>query len=162
MNKMSWLLYLGFAADVIADVLIAVSLCTILLRSKTGIKSTDSKVSFIMAFTVNTGLLTSICALACLITYAIWPQRFIFLGIYFAQSKLYVNALLGSLNARGNIGQSQAGTTMIVPGTSLGTRSIAFNDLDLIEIGTTVERKTFSDGRDLSHHDSSAGSETNH
>ncbi|KAF4618494.1 hypothetical protein D9613_010036 [Agrocybe pediades] len=33
-------------------------------------------------------------------TYAIWPQRFIFMGLYFALSKLYVNSLLASLNAR--------------------------------------------------------------
>ncbi|PPQ86086.1 hypothetical protein CVT25_003151 [Psilocybe cyanescens] len=144
MNKMSWLLYLGFAADVVADILIAVSLCTILLRSKTGIKSTDSKLSFILAFTVNTGFLTSICALACLITYAIWPQRFVFLGIYFAQSKLYVNALLASLNARGNLRQDNVKSSMMMP-SALATRSIAFNDLDLIEIGfdTTAMRKTF-------------------
>ncbi|KDR74137.1 hypothetical protein GALMADRAFT_605176 [Galerina marginata CBS 339.88] len=135
LNKMSWLLYLGFAADVIADILIAVSLCTILLNSRTGIKSTDSKLSFILAFTVNTGLLTSICALACLITYAIWPQRFIFLGIYFAQSKLYVNALLASLNARGNLGGQKLQTSDIP--TSFGARQMAFSNLELIEIGTT-------------------------
>ncbi|KAH9474978.1 hypothetical protein JR316_0012077 [Psilocybe cubensis] len=65
-----------------------------------GIKRTDSILKIMMAFSINTGLLTSICAVACLVTYAIWPQRFIFMGLYFALSKLYVNSLLASLNAR--------------------------------------------------------------
>ncbi|KAF9524763.1 hypothetical protein CPB83DRAFT_886020 [Crepidotus variabilis] len=103
MNEASWMLYASFATAVTADTLVAVSLCSLLIRSRTGFKRTDDVVSFLMAFTINTGLLTSICAIACFVTYAIWPQKFIFMGIYFALSKLYVNSLLASLNARSSL-----------------------------------------------------------
>ncbi|KAF4622248.1 hypothetical protein D9613_009607 [Agrocybe pediades] len=100
MATVDYLLYISFAAAVASDSLVAISLCSLLFWSRTGIKRTDSILTILMAFTINTGLLTSICAMACLITYAIWPQRFIFMGLYFALSKLYVNSLLASLNAR--------------------------------------------------------------
>ncbi|KIM34900.1 hypothetical protein M413DRAFT_32922 [Hebeloma cylindrosporum] len=130
MNKASFMLYTSFGCAVVADTLIAVSLCTLLVRSRTGFKrygysytpifidlylssSTDSIVTMLMAFTINTGLLTSLGAIACFVTYAIWPQRFIFMGIYFALSKLYINSLLASLNARGSLrGQSYEASTM--------------------------------------------------
>ncbi|KAF8968560.1 hypothetical protein BDZ97DRAFT_1727027 [Flammula alnicola] len=113
MNEASAMLYASFGAAVVADTTIAVSLCTLLIRSRTGFKETDSIVTKLMAFSINTGLLTSIAAIACFVTYAIWPQRFIFLGIYFALSKLYVNSLLASLNARSALrGNSYEVTTM--------------------------------------------------
>ncbi|KAF8968561.1 hypothetical protein BDZ97DRAFT_1799051 [Flammula alnicola] len=103
MAQASVYLYVSFGAGVVADSLVAISLCVLLFKSRTGLQRTDSILTILMAFSINTGLLTSICALACLITYAIWPQRFIFMGIYFALSKLYVNSLLASLNARGTL-----------------------------------------------------------
>ncbi|KAF9552153.1 hypothetical protein CPC08DRAFT_302520 [Agrocybe pediades] len=87
MATVDYLLYISFAAAVASDSLVAISLCSLLFWSRTGIKRTDSILTILMAFTINTGLLTSICAMACLITYAIWPQRFIFMGLYFALSK---------------------------------------------------------------------------
>ncbi|KAF9471997.1 hypothetical protein BDN70DRAFT_515464 [Pholiota conissans] len=103
MNEASYMLYASFATAVVADTLVAVSLCTLLIQSRTGFRRTDSIVTKLMAFSINTGLLTSIAAIACFVTYAIWPQRFIFMGIYFALSKLYVNSLLASLNARSSL-----------------------------------------------------------
>ncbi|KJA22397.1 hypothetical protein HYPSUDRAFT_656476 [Hypholoma sublateritium FD-334 SS-4] len=100
LNEVSFMLYASFGTAVLVDSLIAVSLCILLVRNRTGFKQTDSVVSRLMLFTINTGLLTSIAAVACFVTYAIWPQRFIFMGIYFALSKLYANSLLASLNAR--------------------------------------------------------------
>jgi len=103
LNGVSFFLYTSFAAAVVADTLVAISLCTLLFNSRTGIKRTDSVVKVMMAFIINTGLLTSVCAMGCLVTYAIWPQKFIFMGLYFALSKLYVNSLLASLNARASL-----------------------------------------------------------
>ncbi|KAF9524786.1 hypothetical protein CPB83DRAFT_819631 [Crepidotus variabilis] len=100
LNHVSILLYLSFAAAVIADLTVAISLCILFFRSRTGIKRTDSILSLLMAFSINTGLLTSLFAIACFVTYALWPSRFVFLGLYFPLSKLYVNSLFASLNAR--------------------------------------------------------------
>ncbi|KAF8180840.1 hypothetical protein BJ912DRAFT_1062286 [Pholiota molesta] len=103
MNEASFMLYASFGSAVVVDTLIAASLCTLLIQSRTGFKRTDSIVTKLMAFSINTGILTSIAAIACFVTYAIWPQSFIFMGIYFALSKLYVNSLLASLNARSSL-----------------------------------------------------------
>ncbi|KAF8180851.1 hypothetical protein BJ912DRAFT_618796 [Pholiota molesta] len=102
-NTVSIYLYVSFAAAVVADSIVAISLCILLHQSRTGLKRTDSLLTILMIFIINTGLLTSICALVCLITYAIWPFKFIFMGFYFALSKLYVNSLLASLNARSSL-----------------------------------------------------------
>ncbi|KDR71512.1 hypothetical protein GALMADRAFT_102487 [Galerina marginata CBS 339.88] len=118
MNEAAAMLYTSLGSAVIADTMVAVSLCILLIKSRTGFKRTDSLVTTLMVFSINTGLLTSISAIACFVTYAIWPQRFIFMGIYFALSKLYVNSLLASLNARSTLrGQSYAMST-IPPGAS--------------------------------------------
>ncbi|KDR71513.1 hypothetical protein GALMADRAFT_253823 [Galerina marginata CBS 339.88] len=103
LNEVSYLLYISFAIGVVADLLVAITLCVLLFNNRTGIKRTDSILTILMAFSINTGLLTSFCAMACLITYAIWPQGFIFMALYFALSKLYVNSLLASLNARNSL-----------------------------------------------------------
>jgi len=56
-----------------------------------------------MVYTVQTGLLTSVASLGCVIAYAISPNTYIFLAIYFPLSKLYINALLATLNARDTV-----------------------------------------------------------
>ncbi|KJA15860.1 hypothetical protein HYPSUDRAFT_207529 [Hypholoma sublateritium FD-334 SS-4] len=100
LDTFSVYLYITFSAAALADTLIAVSLCVLLYRSRTGIEQTDSLLTTLIVMTINTGLLTSIFALLCLITYSIWPLKFIYVGMYFSLNKLYVNSLLGSLNAR--------------------------------------------------------------
>lgn len=96
----SWMLYASLGGAVAADLMIALSLCYLLMRNRTGFKRTDSLVTTLLVYAVNTGLLTSVCATACFITYTVWPQDFIFMGIYFSLGKMYLNAMLASLNAR--------------------------------------------------------------
>ncbi|KAJ8692338.1 hypothetical protein PTI98_009661 [Pleurotus ostreatus] len=72
----SWLLYSALGSAVFADVFIAATLCFFLSTRRTGFKSTDNLVNTMMVYSINTGLLTSVCAMACFITYAIWPQDF--------------------------------------------------------------------------------------
>ncbi|KAJ7589048.1 hypothetical protein C8J56DRAFT_30161 [Mycena floridula] len=97
--EFTWVLYVGFILSVVADWAIAMVLCYYLYRSRSGIKSTDSLISVLMAYTINIGLLTSVCFLACFITYAVM-KNYVFLALYFPISKLYVNSLLATLNAR--------------------------------------------------------------
>ncbi|KAK7680559.1 hypothetical protein QCA50_016341 [Cerrena zonata] len=102
--ELAWLLYLGLALVVVVDAFIAISLCIYLWQSRTGFSMrTDSLVALLMVYTVNTGLLTSIFSLACFITYAAMPKNYIFLALYFPLSKLYINALLATLNARDSL-----------------------------------------------------------
>ncbi|KAF8813505.1 hypothetical protein BYT27DRAFT_6374264 [Phlegmacium glaucopus] len=109
----SWLLYTALGGGVCADVLIAASLCVLLDHSRTGFKSTDSLVNILMLYTINTGLLTSVCAMACFVTFSIWPSQFVFIGIYFVLAKLYLNSVLAVLNTREFLRSRNSGVTTI-------------------------------------------------
>ncbi|KAF9535375.1 hypothetical protein CPB83DRAFT_801692 [Crepidotus variabilis] len=103
LGSVSYLVYIGSAAEVAADLTVAISLSLLLLNSRTGIKRTDSLINILIACIINTGLLTSFCAIGCLLTYTIWPNTLIFLGCYLSLSKLYLNSLLASLIARSSL-----------------------------------------------------------
>ncbi|CDO70152.1 hypothetical protein BN946_scf185009.g3 [Trametes cinnabarina] len=45
----------------------------------------------------------SLCAIGALVSYAVSPTKFIYFAFYFVLSKLYVNSLLATLNARGSL-----------------------------------------------------------
>ncbi|KAJ8590748.1 hypothetical protein M405DRAFT_932601 [Rhizopogon salebrosus TDB-379] len=91
-------LYLGTIASV--DVLYACSLWYLLATSRTGFSSTDSFVVSLIAYTINTGCLTSIVSMADLITAVAMPRNFIFLAIQLIVAKVYINSFLALLNAR--------------------------------------------------------------
>jgi hypothetical protein len=50
------------------DVLIAAMLCTMLHVQRTGFKKSDTMINKLMIFVVNTGLLTSVCAVMSLVS----------------------------------------------------------------------------------------------
>ncbi|KAF9468824.1 hypothetical protein BDZ94DRAFT_1152791, partial [Collybia nuda] len=79
-----------------ADVLIAASLCYFLQCSRTGFKKSDTMISKLILFTVSTGLLTSICAIASLVSILFWGDTLIYVAFYF----MYSNSVLATLNAR--------------------------------------------------------------
>ncbi|TBU23947.1 hypothetical protein BD311DRAFT_672889 [Dichomitus squalens] len=117
-SKIADILYVSFGAGVVADVLIAGALCTILARCKTGFRKTDSVVRTLIMYSINTGLLTSLCALSCLITYATMPNNFIFIAFYFVLPKLFLNSLLATLNAREALRDAGAGDVVSIPLTN--------------------------------------------
>ncbi|KIJ70461.1 hypothetical protein HYDPIDRAFT_23564 [Hydnomerulius pinastri MD-312] len=82
------------------DVLIAIFLCTLLQNSRTGFRRSDTMINKLIVFSINTGLLTSICAVASLISIGVWPSTFIYIAFYFCLGRLYCNSLLATLNAR--------------------------------------------------------------
>ncbi|KAF9445714.1 hypothetical protein P691DRAFT_762259 [Macrolepiota fuliginosa MF-IS2] len=118
-------LYTSLATGVAADLLIAISLCVGLMRTRTGFKRTDSLVNILMAYSINTSLLTTVCSIGCFITYAIWPQKLIFLGIYFCLSKLYFNSLLAALNARQILRDKMTGLSTTPTSITAGNTSDA-------------------------------------
>ncbi|KDQ57073.1 hypothetical protein JAAARDRAFT_207418 [Jaapia argillacea MUCL 33604] len=82
------------------DIIIAAALCTLLHRSRTGFRSTNNMVNRLMVFAVNTGLLTSLCAICSLSFFLAYPNTFIYIAFYFMLGRLYMNSLLATLNAR--------------------------------------------------------------
>ncbi|KAG2051314.1 hypothetical protein BDR06DRAFT_959100 [Suillus hirtellus] len=85
------------------DILIAVLLCTFLQRSRTGFRRSGTMIKKLMLFTINTGLLTSVCAMMSFISIAVWPDTYIYVAFYFCMGRLYCNSLLATLNARKGI-----------------------------------------------------------
>ncbi|TFK49047.1 hypothetical protein OE88DRAFT_1737259 [Heliocybe sulcata] len=90
------------------DVAIAIVLCTMLHRSRTGFKQSDTMITKLIIFCVNTGLLTSACAVLSLVFITTLPNTFIYICFYFTLGRLYLNSLLATLNARKSI-RSNAG-----------------------------------------------------
>ncbi|KAF7355006.1 hypothetical protein MSAN_01416100 [Mycena sanguinolenta] len=86
-----------------ADFLIALILVFYLRRSRTGFKRSDTMITKLIMFSVSTGLLTSICALASLISILVWGQTLIYVAFYFSLGRLYFNSVLATLNARKDI-----------------------------------------------------------
>ncbi|KIK55627.1 hypothetical protein GYMLUDRAFT_833171 [Collybiopsis luxurians FD-317 M1] len=91
------------ALSTTADVTIACSLCYLLLKSKTGFKHSDTMINKLIIFVVNTGLATSVCAVASLICLIASPRSLLYAPFYFCIGRLYTNSLLATLNARKGI-----------------------------------------------------------
>ncbi|TRM58826.1 hypothetical protein BD626DRAFT_180211 [Schizophyllum amplum] len=82
------------------DVLIAVILCTLLHRSRTGFHRSDTIINKLIIFAVNTGVLTSLCAVGSLISITVAGNTFWYIAFFFCMGRLYSNSLLATLNAR--------------------------------------------------------------
>ncbi|KAG1840183.1 hypothetical protein DFJ58DRAFT_811023 [Suillus subalutaceus] len=95
-----WSTYLSLGAATFVDFVIASSLCYLLATSRTGFSRTDSFITKLVGYTISTGCLTSICSMSIIITCAVMPTTFIFIGLQFLVTKLYVNSFIAFLNAR--------------------------------------------------------------
>jgi hypothetical protein len=73
----------------VTDIVIAVSLITILLRSRTGLASTDALVFPLVAYTVESGAATAVLALADLVIYHKFPIATYHVPVCFVLSKAY-------------------------------------------------------------------------
>ncbi|KAJ7483564.1 hypothetical protein FB451DRAFT_108316 [Mycena latifolia] len=82
------------------DVIIAGTLCFMLHRTRPASLETETMVNRLILFTINTGLLTSLCAIASLISLIVSSNTLVYAAFYFCIGRLYSNSLLASLNAR--------------------------------------------------------------
>ncbi|KIY65916.1 hypothetical protein CYLTODRAFT_49303 [Cylindrobasidium torrendii FP15055 ss-10] len=85
------------------DIIIAATMIWILLKHRTGFKNTNSVITRLVVYCINSGLLTSICALGTLIALRVAPKTYIAYPFYFCIGRMYVISLLGSLNMRKGI-----------------------------------------------------------
>ncbi|KAG7439313.1 uncharacterized protein BT62DRAFT_939092 [Guyanagaster necrorhizus] len=91
-----------FSVAVTSDFVIALSMCYYLhkRRQASAFTSTSDMLFSLMRLVVISGLATSACSLFTLITYLVWQNSLVFLGVDLILSKLYVNSLLAMLNSR--------------------------------------------------------------
>jgi len=90
----------AFCLGASVDLILAFLLCFYLRRGRSGFEKTNSLISRIIQYTIATGLLTSLYAFGCVITYFAIPRTFIFIAMHFSLGRLYTNALLVTLNSR--------------------------------------------------------------
>ncbi|KAL5524313.1 hypothetical protein ACEPAF_9453 [Sanghuangporus sanghuang] len=99
-SELTWVTCVGLGSAAACDMTIAISLVYYLLRSRTGFKQSDSIISTLVMYAINTGLFTGVCAAAATICFAFMPTNFVWLAFFWCLGKLYVNSLLASLNSR--------------------------------------------------------------
>ncbi|KAF6760860.1 hypothetical protein DFP72DRAFT_56129 [Ephemerocybe angulata] len=107
------------------DVLIAATLCTILHRSRTGFHRSDTMINRLILFSVNTGFLTSLCAVGSLISIVVAGHTFLYIAFFFCIGRLYTNSLLATLNARKLIRGSADGIHTTSDNFSFSLREIS-------------------------------------
>ncbi|CCM02692.1 uncharacterized protein FIBRA_04798 [Fibroporia radiculosa] len=118
----------ALCASVMADALIAAYMCYLLARSRTGFANIDSVIRVLMLYSINTGLLTSLAAVAALLLFVLYPgtdfHKFMFVGIFFVLPKLLLTSLLVSLNARASLKQSVQPSVLFSTMSALSVRSV--------------------------------------
>ncbi|TBU27820.1 hypothetical protein BD311DRAFT_759734 [Dichomitus squalens] len=102
----TWLMSGGFACSLATDVVLAVTLIVFLMRSRTAFKKTNSMLSVLVVYTINTGLLTSALSLASLAFGLSHPENMIYIAVNMLATKSYVNAVLAVVNSRRGVAES--------------------------------------------------------
>ncbi|OCH85178.1 hypothetical protein OBBRIDRAFT_798442 [Obba rivulosa] len=122
-----WCGYIGDACEIIADAIIAFIMTHLLLRLRSGLPERSPILQTILSYTINTGLLTCLLVTASLILFVISPHSSAGLAMYIVLSKLYINALLGTLNARHQfeIGQTEDNIPVFTTHIALATEGVA-------------------------------------
>ncbi|KAJ7591785.1 hypothetical protein C8J56DRAFT_857364, partial [Mycena floridula] len=73
------------------DMVNTCSICYYLHRSRTGFRATNALIDQIMIWTIETGLIISVCAVLMLILEVLRPDWNIWIGLYMFYAKLYSN-----------------------------------------------------------------------
>ncbi|KAF9447782.1 hypothetical protein P691DRAFT_801836 [Macrolepiota fuliginosa MF-IS2] len=100
LGRISWVINSAFATATGIDFIITASMCYYLWKSQAPASRLNSRISTIIQYTLSSGLLTSACSLSALFSYILLSNTFVFLGLQFILTKLYVASFLTMLNAR--------------------------------------------------------------
>jgi len=97
-----WLITSALNVGVVVDILISASLCFYIRQLYTpyNLPKSEELIHRLIAWTIQTGLITSITSVAVVITFQTMKHNFVWLALYTFLAKLYSNSLLVSLNAR--------------------------------------------------------------
>ncbi|OCH92411.1 hypothetical protein OBBRIDRAFT_824713 [Obba rivulosa] len=97
---------IGWAFAVVADATLTVSQTQLLWRSRVSsprTDGTDSALRILMLYSVSNGVLSSVFAFACFLTWITMSDNRIYLSFFCATPSLLLNALLATLNGRQNL-----------------------------------------------------------
>ncbi|KAJ7069868.1 hypothetical protein C8F01DRAFT_1114318 [Mycena amicta] len=99
-SHLIWVTSAGLGSAAAADMLIGISLCYYLSKSRTGISRTDNLIGTLMKYSLTTGFLTGIIACLVVLTFGIMPNNFVYVAFFWLLGKCYVNSVLAALNSR--------------------------------------------------------------
>lgn len=147
-EKWGWLITTYMTIEAFVDILIAVSLCYFLKRHDGAIfESTQFIVNHLLKWTVQTGLVTSLTAIALLITFqASLPVNFVWIGIYTVLAKVYSNSLLASLNGRQKLRAQEAGEVLNI------STGINFQTNSTVQISSSTQGNAQTEFSSMSQH----------
>jgi hypothetical protein len=110
-NSLIGLTCLSLGSGVVADILIASSMCWFLYHKKTGFARTDSMIMTLMSYCINSGLVTCLLTIGVLITFSVNTSSMLWTIFYWPMSKAYANSLLAMLNSRDHLREQLSGGT---------------------------------------------------
>ncbi|KAH8987631.1 hypothetical protein EDB92DRAFT_1115271 [Lactarius akahatsu] len=99
-NAALWGPCVGVGAVAASELVIAASMCWSLYRQRTGFAKTDSMVMTLMAYSINTGLVTSLLGTAAIISLVVSPSSMIWLALCWVMCQCGINSMLALLNSR--------------------------------------------------------------
>ncbi|KAM5544715.1 hypothetical protein V8D89_001613 [Ganoderma adspersum] len=102
----TWLMSAAFGCSLATDIVLAAALIFFLSRSRTAFKGTNSALSVLIVYTVNTGLITSAISLVSLTFGVSQPGNMIYIASNMLATKSYINAVLAVVNSRRSITES--------------------------------------------------------
>ncbi|KAN0133975.1 hypothetical protein V8E53_008193 [Lactarius tabidus] len=120
-----------------------------LYRKRTGFARTDSIIMTLMAYTLKTGFLLSALGTAMIISYLVAPSTQIYVAIFLAISKCYMNSFYAMLNTRDHVRDRSTTdngyNSCILSSIRLEPLSEAYASKSGKPVTVTVHRSTTSD-----------------
>ncbi|KZV75353.1 hypothetical protein PENSPDRAFT_87821 [Peniophora sp. CONT] len=141
----------GLALGCATDIVTALSLSYFLHKMRTGYAASDSLITRLIVYSVNTGAITSLCSLAVVITYNLMSTNFVFMACYFVLSKLYANSCLATLNTRkfirgrGTDNNHNTGPSFAMVNRTGNESKINRNDSTALRVGIQQDVSIISD-----------------
>ncbi|CAA7263560.1 unnamed protein product [Cyclocybe aegerita] len=142
----SWLVTTLLSTGASIDVIIAVSMLYYLSKKRSqAFERIATVIDRLIAYTVRTGLLTSVAAVVLLICYQAMPNNLVWLALYTSLAKLYSNSLLASLNSRQELREASSTSMPSLDRFSRGRSSRGGNNTARVELAPqtiSIEMKT--------------------
>ncbi|KAF8589874.1 hypothetical protein K439DRAFT_1628400, partial [Ramaria rubella] len=107
-----WIVLAPLTINLCIDVVTTSTSCFYLVRQNNGSQKTRKVVDRLVRYTVETGLITSLCAAGVLACVLLVPNTLLHLSIFNVYPKLFSNSLLTSLNARHSLRKTFSGPVL--------------------------------------------------
>ncbi|KAH7926601.1 hypothetical protein BV22DRAFT_1128072 [Leucogyrophana mollusca] len=100
-KRYGWLISSIFAVGAFVDLTIAAGMCYYLKRERAlAIPRTVKSLDQLIVYSIETGIVTSLSAMAVLICFKAMPDNVVWFGVYMSFGEMFPNALMASLNSR--------------------------------------------------------------